>query len=249
MHTRVIALPQAATVLDACEFFVLHKLLAVPGGQRSRAGDRRHRRQPVHHRDDRPGRRGPGGRRVRGHRLPRGPGEGGVAGPGVSVPLPVVAGDHRQRSRLCDAHEPVRGDAGQEHHPRVLPGPGPRAGREREHPVDDGDDPDAQVGSADAAMVRSGISAGDADGRADRPGVRAGGRADRLALAEATRAAAVVGGGIAGALLGSLLLRTVRADGAARPEARPEDRRRSDHAGMTDVLTLIVYFGLAALVL
>jgi magnesium transporter len=30
MHPRVIALPAAATVLDACEFFVLHKLLAFP---------------------------------------------------------------------------------------------------------------------------------------------------------------------------------------------------------------------------
>lgn len=30
MHPRVIALPATATVLDACEFFVLHKLLAFP---------------------------------------------------------------------------------------------------------------------------------------------------------------------------------------------------------------------------
>lgn len=30
MHPRVISLPQSATVLDACEFFVLHKLLAFP---------------------------------------------------------------------------------------------------------------------------------------------------------------------------------------------------------------------------
>lgn len=30
MHARVIALPRAATVLDACEFFVLHKFLAFP---------------------------------------------------------------------------------------------------------------------------------------------------------------------------------------------------------------------------
>jgi magnesium transporter len=30
MQTRVIALPTTATVLDACEFFVLHKLLAFP---------------------------------------------------------------------------------------------------------------------------------------------------------------------------------------------------------------------------
>jgi magnesium transporter len=30
MVTQVIAIPQAATVLDACEFFVLHKLLAFP---------------------------------------------------------------------------------------------------------------------------------------------------------------------------------------------------------------------------
>lgn len=30
MHPRVIALPTAATVLDACEFFVMHKLLAFP---------------------------------------------------------------------------------------------------------------------------------------------------------------------------------------------------------------------------
>ena len=30
MQTRVIALPQAATVLDACEFFVMHKFLAFP---------------------------------------------------------------------------------------------------------------------------------------------------------------------------------------------------------------------------
>jgi magnesium transporter len=30
MHARVIALPTTATVLDACEFFVLHKLLAFP---------------------------------------------------------------------------------------------------------------------------------------------------------------------------------------------------------------------------
>jgi magnesium transporter len=30
MHARVIALPRTATVLDACEFFVLHKFLAFP---------------------------------------------------------------------------------------------------------------------------------------------------------------------------------------------------------------------------
>ena len=30
MQKRVISLPQAATILDACEFFVLHKLLAFP---------------------------------------------------------------------------------------------------------------------------------------------------------------------------------------------------------------------------
>jgi len=30
MHVRVIALPRAATVLDACEFFVMHKFLAFP---------------------------------------------------------------------------------------------------------------------------------------------------------------------------------------------------------------------------
>ena len=56
MLKSVIALPADATVLDACEFFVLHRFLAFPVVDRRTAIDRGDRRGTVHGRAPRPGR-------------------------------------------------------------------------------------------------------------------------------------------------------------------------------------------------
>ena len=151
MVPRVVAIPQTATLLEACEAFVLHKFLAFPvvDEQRRIVGvvDVSFFTQEVfdlsgEHEES-------AGARVRGHRVPRGAGAGRVCPAGVPVPISVAAGHDRQWHALRLAGGPLRGDAGQEPGADILPDHGARAGRKREHPVHDGRDPGLAGNPAD----------------------------------------------------------------------------------------------------
>ncbi len=244
MVPRVVAIPQTATLLEACEAFVLHKFLAFPVVDEQRrivgvvdvsfftqevfdmAGEEE---EPPEHvfeaigfhvaqvRDASP---------LRAFRF-RFPWLLATIGSGTLCAL--LAG-------------PLRGDAGQEPGADVLPDDGARAGRKREHSVHDGRDPGPARDAADAAVVCAGVPARGGHGVAVGRRLRDGGGHHCLAVAGGRpgrhehRREPVAG------FVRGVPVRLEHPGGIARAEAGPENRRRAGDACLHRYLHPVVLF-------
>ena len=133
MIRRVVALPATATVLEACEFFVLYKFFAFPvvDAERRVLGvvDVGLFRQEVLEAGEREGDRAPPPvfrRSLRGARVPPFTNSRRVTAAHVSVSLSLVARDRLQRDALRHPRRCFRSDPGQQPRDRILPHDGPR---------------------------------------------------------------------------------------------------------------------------
>jgi CBS domain-containing protein len=153
MVERVLTIPETATVLEACEAFVLHKFLAFP------IVDYRRRivgmvdvgllneevfdvaeKQRVDEVFEANG-------------VSRVPGARCIAVACLSVSIPVVACHHRERNSLRAAGERIRVDAGEDDRPGVFPHARSGARRKREYSIHDHHHPGAARHAADLWLV------------------------------------------------------------------------------------------------
>jgi hypothetical protein len=246
MVPRVVAIPQTATLLEACEAFVLHKFLAFPvvDEQRRIVGV-----VDVSFFTDQEVFDLPGEQEESPEHVFEAIGFH-VAQVRDASPLrafrfrfPWLLATIGSGTLCAAAGGPLRGDAGQEPGADVLPDDGARAGRKREHPVHDRRDPGPARDAADAIAGMSG-----------RFGAR---RARRCCWVTAcgTRGGhhrlAVAGGGAgrrehrrepAAGFVRGVLVRLEHPGGVARAEAGPEDRRRAGDAGLHRCLHPAVLF-------
>jgi len=152
MIPRVVAIPQTATVLEACEMFTMHKFLAFPVVDEERrivgvvdlellaeeAFDIAEREQTdalfeaIGFRVS----------QVR-EAIPT----------GLPFPVPVVVGDNWQRHAVRAALRRLRADVSQEHRAGIFSDDGVGVGRKCQYSIDDGDDSNVAFDATNPGLV------------------------------------------------------------------------------------------------
>ena len=247
MVQHIVTIPHTATVLDACEFFVLYRFLAFPV-----VDDQQHmvgivdvsmftdevfdiaERQKTNEVFELIGFRVAQVRDASPVRVFR-------------FRFPWLLATISSGTHLRDAGRRVRGDAGAEPRADVLhhADPGPR--REREQPVHGRDDPGLASRPADAALVSQNAPAGVEDGAAARSRLRRHRGPDRRRYGVGRRPGAGHRRQHSAVPVLRLHHRPERADPAARPAPGPQIAAGPLTFALADILTLLFYFTLATL--
>ena len=168
MVRRVVAVPAKATVLDACEFFVLYKFLAFPVVDEQRrvvgiidanlfaeeileAGDtqdrsRRSETVPV------------GAEFFAGARFSPGTNPWCIGVARIPIPLPMAARHGDRRNGLGHSGGLFRGNTGRQSDHRVFSHDGVGIKRKRQHAIDERDDSRVALSYRDLGLARACVS-------------------------------------------------------------------------------------------